>query len=105
MINNKILHNHRFTGCLTSPTKGLVIPWLQQILILKNHTTTLATKSSLALVHTSSLTPAPLHPWFITGFVDGDGCFFVSIQSSPNSKLKERVKLIFQLVNILEMNN
>jgi hypothetical protein len=27
-----------------------------------------------------------LHPWFITGFVDGEGCFIVSV--SKKSKLK-----------------
>lgn len=69
-------------------------------LVFKNQTrasNTLATKSSLALVHTSSLTPAPLHPWFITGFADGDGCFFVSIQKNSILKTGWLVRAAFQI--------
>jgi hypothetical protein len=36
-------------------------------------------------------------PNWLAGFTSGEGCYFVSFESSPSCKLKERVKLIFQL--------
>lgn len=55
--------------------------------VLKNHTTTLATTSSLASFHISSLTPnKALHPWFITAFADAESC--LHIKFIRNKKLK-----------------
>ena len=36
-------------------------------------------------------------PYWLAGFTTAEGCFFVNIHKSPNSKLKERVRLVFQL--------
>ena len=42
-----------------------------------------------------------LKPSFVTGFTDAEGCFFVSVRESPNSKLKEAVSLRFVLTQHL----
>jgi hypothetical protein len=36
------------------------------------------------LIHTTSTSPA-LHPWFITGFVDAEGCFMITVRKQQGS--------------------
>jgi len=36
-----------------------------------------------------------IHPWWVTGFVDGEGCFTVSITKNSELKTGWRVKAIF----------
>ena len=38
-----------------------------------------------------------LDPWFVTGFTDGEGCFFVSITENTNFKVGWKVQLFFQI--------
>lgn len=38
-----------------------------------------------------------LHPYFITGFVDGEGCFFINIRPRPNRKKGYAVELLFKI--------
>lgn len=38
-----------------------------------------------------------LNPWFITGFCDGESCFYVGIQKNNKSKLGWTVELIFTI--------
>jgi group I intron endonuclease len=47
---------------------------------------------------TLPLNETSLNPWFITGFVDGEGCFSFSILENKNSKLDYRVRLFFSIV-------
>ena len=37
------------------------------------------------------------HPYFITGFADGEGCFWINIFRDKNCKTGWRVKLFFQI--------
>ena len=48
------------------------------------------------LIHTSTSFPA-LNPWFITGFIDGEGCFSITIFKSNTHKTGWQVKLEFKL--------
>ena len=57
----------------------------------------LAKPQILANPYTFTSFTAALHPWFITAFVDGEGCFTVSILRVKDSKLGWRVKAIFQI--------
>jgi len=45
-------------------------------------------------IHTATSSPA-LHPWFITGFTDGEGCFSISIIRKKTCKLGWEIKLSF----------
>lgn len=38
-----------------------------------------------------------LHPYFITGFVDGEGCFFINIRPRPNRKKGYAVELLVKI--------
>lgn len=38
-----------------------------------------------------------LHPWFITGFTDGEGCFSISVIKDNKSKSGWRVKVVFEV--------
>ena len=38
-----------------------------------------------------------LNPYYVTGFTDGEGCFFIGINSDPNYRTGYRVKAIFQI--------
>lgn len=49
----------------------------------------------LASLHTSI--SLRLHPWFITGIVDGEGCFFIEIRKSNLYKLGFAVQCGFQI--------
>ena len=42
-------------------------------------------------------TLSSLHPWFITGFTDGEGCFIISITRRKTAKLEWHVQLYFQI--------
>lgn len=46
------------------------------------------------LVHTSLAT---LNPWFVTGFIDAEGCFSILIQHNIKFKTNWRVKAIFAI--------
>ena len=54
-------------------------------------------KTNLALT-TSLKGGGNFNPWFVTGFVDGEGSFHVSITENTNSNLGWRVKVIFNIV-------
>jgi hypothetical protein len=59
--------------------------------ILKNNSTTLATT-------TSSLTSSEaLHPWYITGFTDAEGCFHIGINKHNRFKLGYSVEAVFMI--------
>jgi hypothetical protein len=51
--------------------------------------------------HFSTLVPArlrqPLNPYYVTGFTDGEGCYFIGIHSDSNYKTGYRVKASFQI--------
>ena len=38
-----------------------------------------------------------LHPWFITGFTDAEGCFMINILKEPKMKVGWRVQPVFQI--------
>ena len=38
-----------------------------------------------------------MHPWFVTGFTDGEGCFHISITKDKGKKVGWIIKLIFQI--------
>jgi hypothetical protein len=46
---------------------------------------------------TSEIISSKLNPYFVTGFTDGEGCFFVGISPNPKYKTGFRVKAIFQI--------
>ena len=39
-----------------------------------------------------------INPWFITGFTDGEGCFYIKVRPSINTKIGWTVELYFNLV-------
>jgi hypothetical protein len=49
--------------------------------------------SSEARLNSSTL----LNPYYVTGFTDGEGCFFIGINSDSNYKTGYRIKAIFQI--------
>ena len=51
-------------------------------------------KINLAL---TSSAKEKINPWFVTGFVDGEGSFHVSVRKNPNYKLDWRVESQFKL--------
>ena len=42
-------------------------------------------------------TLSSLHPWFITGFVDGEGSFMVSILKNPKVRSGWQIQSVFQI--------
>ena len=38
-----------------------------------------------------------LNPYYLTGFTDGEGCFYVSVSSNPRYKTAYRVKAVFHI--------
>jgi hypothetical protein len=38
-----------------------------------------------------------LNPYYVTGFTDGEGCFFIGVSPNSNYKTNFRVKTIFQI--------
>jgi hypothetical protein len=59
-------------------------------------TTTAAARSAAAL-YSVILQNNNLHPYYITGFVDGEGCFFIGIRPRPNRKKGYAVELLFKI--------
>ena len=53
-------------------------------------------KFSFSLVRYYS-TVKPLHPWWVTGFIDGEGCFHISVTQNKDFKLGWRVQLLFEI--------
>ncbi len=47
--------------------------------------------------HSTSTSSSALNPWFITGFIDGEGCFSITIFKSNTHKMGWQVKLEFKL--------
>ena len=47
--------------------------------------------------HTQTSILPLLHPWFITGFADGESCFLLNINESSETNTGYRVKAIFQI--------
>ena len=42
-------------------------------------------------------TLSSLHPWFITGFADGEGCFTLSLVRNKKLKIGWGVKAVFSI--------
>ena len=38
-----------------------------------------------------------LNPYYVTGFTDGEGCFYISVSSNPRYKTAYRVKAVFHI--------
>ncbi|EUC26955.1 hypothetical protein COCCADRAFT_112931 [Bipolaris zeicola 26-R-13] len=38
-----------------------------------------------------------LNPYYVTGFTDGEGCFYVGVSSNPRYKMAYRVKAVFHI--------
>ena len=55
------------------------------------------TKGEVRLSELSSASSNKLNPYYVTGFTDGEGCFFVGISPDPKSKTGFRVKANFQI--------
>jgi hypothetical protein len=51
--------------------------------------------SSKAIIHDSSA--LALNPYYVTGFTDGEGCFFIGLYADSNYKMGYRVKASFQI--------
>jgi len=47
------------------------------------------------LTKTSYPSPNLLNPYYVTGFTDGEGCFFINISPNPEYKIGYRVKATF----------
>ena len=45
----------------------------------------------------ASLQNFKINPWFLTGFIDGEGCFWVSLSKDNTRKTGLRVKLYFEI--------
>lgn len=45
----------------------------------------------------NEITFSKLNPYYITGFTDGEGCFYVGVSPNQKSKTGFRVKIIFQI--------
>ena len=51
-----------------------------------------ATSSKFSYDYTNGL-----NPYYVTGFTDGEGCFFVGVSSNPRYKTAYRVKAVFHI--------
>ena len=49
------------------------------------------------LFSTHTKSEAEIMPWFITGFVDAEGCFSIKIQQNAKLKTKWRVRPVFSI--------
>jgi hypothetical protein len=38
-----------------------------------------------------------MNPWFVTGFTDGEGCFWIDVYKDKGYKTGWRVKLFYQI--------
>jgi hypothetical protein len=45
----------------------------------------------------NTTTEAEINPWFLTGFVDGEGCFSIKIQQNAKLKTKWRIRPVFSI--------
>lgn len=72
------------TSMFTSP--------LNNICLISSHK---AYFSSKAVVQGSSA--LALNPYYVTGFTDGEGCFFIGLYADSNCKMGYRVKASFQI--------
>ena len=52
---------------------------------------------SESLINESLPNKYAIQPWFVTGFVDGDGCFVVSIYKSDKNKIGWQVNVNFRI--------
>ena len=55
------------------------------------------TKGEVRLSELSSASSNKLNPYYVTGFTDGEGCFYVSVSSNPRYKTAYRVKAVFHI--------
>lgn len=46
-----------------------------------------------------------INPYWLIGFIDGEGCFYFSIYKSPNSKLKFAVQMSFTITQHIKDKN
>jgi len=55
--------------------------------------------SNFHYASTNGLNPSTngLNPYYVTGFTDGEGCFYVSVSSNPRYKTAYRVKAVFHI--------
>ena len=49
-------------------------------------------------VHYNIVKPAALDPWWVTGFIDGEGCFFINVTKNKEFATGFKVQLVFPLV-------
>nr|YP_009517227.1 LAGLIDADG homing endonuclease [Myochromella boudieri]AYE93138.1 LAGLIDADG homing endonuclease [Myochromella boudieri] len=49
------------------------------------------------LFSTNTTTEAEISPWFLTGFIDAEGCFSIKIQQNVKLKTKWRVRPVFSI--------
>uniref|UniRef100_UPI00257FCD90 hypothetical protein n=1 Tax=Heterobasidion parviporum TaxID=207832 RepID=UPI00257FCD90 len=89
-----------FKFCPSRSTKQVQLKAIKQYLELKKLKAHKATPNSIlgkswikftnkfnTRSYSSLTQPIPLNPWYITGLVDAEGCFSISIQKSKSSKL------------------
>jgi len=53
--------------------------------------------SKATLIETNYLPTNGLNPYYVTGFTDGEGCFFISISPDPEYKTGYKVKATFSI--------
>lgn len=96
-------------GCIKQKSKALVLRYSLRGLD-KNHQVKILSKqinfTCARFYYTNGLTvirkecdnsSVQLSPWFITGFSDGESCFYVGVQKNNNSKIGWTVELIYTI--------
>lgn len=91
-FNIKLFYIFEYTGGLSES----LFLGLQIVVVISQFPNVEAVVSSRMFY--SQLAPiSVLNPFYVTGFVDGEGCFFVGISPDSRSSTGYRVKLTFQL--------
>ena len=54
-------------------------------------------EAKATLTESSPLSPNVLNPYYVTGFTDGEGCFFIDISPNSEYKIGYRVKATFNI--------
>lgn len=100
---NSIEHIRDVNNYFKSPCLKKVLP-VNITLYSKQYSTISANKNLLAAVSgledtliTSKNDQLKLKPWFITGFVDAEGCFSISVIKDPRYKVGFRVETLFSI--------
>ena len=68
-----------------------------QIKILSKQICNIGTRKYSTFIDIKSELNINLNPWFVTGFCDGEACFYVGVQKNNKSKLGWNVELIFTI--------